>query len=81
MPAVPNPPDAGYTVEPQELHWAMHALVRACPREQYDAYQLPTLPSGPAGGWSDGARPRGRRVHVPDLPIFGQAPAKRSRNR
>lgn len=64
--------------DPQDLHWAMHAVVRACPREHYDAYDLPKLPSGPAIAWSDGERTVGRRPVVPDLPIFGVPPPRRA---
>lgn len=70
-------PVAPAVVSPQDLHWAMHAVVSACPRERYDAMPLRQIPKGSAGkGWDmeiDTVRAAARRKPPQTVPIFGPA--------
>jgi hypothetical protein len=63
-----------HTADPQDLHWAMHAIVAARSREQYDRMPLPDIPKAPVlKAWADKPAPRSsrQRREIENEPVFG----------
>jgi hypothetical protein len=60
-------------VDPQDFHWALHAVVSACPRERYDQMApLQALPKAPPmKALAERPRSRGRRTEPETVPVFG----------
>lgn len=69
-----EPAPVVHSADPQDLHWALHAIVAARPREQYDRMPMPDIPKAPVlKAWADKPPPRSsrQRKEAENVPVFG----------
>jgi hypothetical protein len=68
------PQDTVFSADPQDLHWAMHAVVKARSRQEYDAMPMPRTTKAPVfKEWTERPPPRtsARKKEAETVPIFG----------